>query len=86
MTRKEAHLALCKMKLCYIGYDMDDSDEARAIDVAIEALTQLCENCKWCEEIAGDRYSCSCPNSLVLGSYFEFDFYCKYWAKKDGAI
>lgn len=40
MTRKEAQGVLQKMKLRYISHDIDDSDETRAIDVAIEALKQ----------------------------------------------
>lgn len=40
MTRAEAYDVLCKMKLSYISYDVDDTDDARAINVAIEALKE----------------------------------------------
>jgi len=78
MTREEATEYLIDV-VC----NCDTSCDKEALRLAIEALLQPiighCANCKWCEEIVENKYVCNYQNSLVLGSYVEPDFFCKYW-------
>lgn len=87
MTREEAIKKLERLKNEFLEEYIDYDDTASAYNLAIEALSQPvignCENCKWCKELVGDKYVCNYQNSLVLGSYVEPDFYCKYWAESE---
>lgn len=72
MTREEATLALCKLKMCYISYDVDDLDEAKAIDVAIEALKEEPRPTgKWVPYEFGDEKWHKCTNCNKPSDYKE---------------
>ena len=71
MTREEAQDVLQKMKLRYISYDVDDSDEARAVDMAIEALEQPEVKCLKCDSLKSCMHAwdvnCGCEFFKVNG-------------------
>ena len=86
MTKEEAIIKLMQLKNKFLDEYIDYDGTTSAYNMAIEALLQPiighCANCKWSEEVGPSLWLCNYQNSLVLGSYVEPDFFCKYWEEE----